>query len=99
MSTSISKRPRAASCTTLCTALLLAGSLSACGGGSGKGGNDGQAQAQAQDSTAVPASAGASAQAFISFQQGLDASDSGESLSLADFLPAKDDTAEPMSIG
>ena len=89
MTTFISKRPR----TALCAALLLAGALSACGGGSG--GNDGQAQ----DSTAVPASAGASAQAFISFQQGLDASDSADSLSLADFLPAKDDTAEPVPIG
>ena len=47
----------------------------------------------------MPASAGASAQAFISFQQGLDASDSADSLSLADFLPAKDDTAEPVPIG
>ena len=91
MTTFISKRPR----TALCAALLLAGALSACGGGSGS--NDGQAQAQ--DSTAVPANAGASAQAFISFQQGLDASDSADSLSLADFLPAKDDTAEPVPIG
>ncbi|MCY7314875.1 MAG: hypothetical protein LH480_04455 [Rubrivivax sp.] len=73
-------------------ALLAAAALSGCGGGGG-------VDAAALDGNAVPASAGASAQAFITFQQGLDASDTGESLSLGEFLPPKDDTAEPTPVG
>lgn len=81
--------------------LLAALSLSACGGGGGGGGADSGVTTPiaAAPADTVPPSAGASTQAFVTFEQGLGASDTADPLELAGFLPPIDDHAEPFPVG